>query len=61
MLFKKNKQDKAIETKQKIDKLSEEIAEIWSGQDETGQFDTNGSYTGNPKGFQVPVQDADDL
>ena len=58
MFFKRNKQDK---TKQKIDKLSEEIAEIWSPQDPDGHFDTNGSYTGNPDGFEVPVQDADDL
>ncbi len=61
MFFKRGKEEKAKKTRQKIDKLSEEIAEIWKGKDETGQFDTNGSYTGNPDGFQVPVQDADDL
>lgn len=61
MLFKRNKQEKIQKTRKKIDKLSEEISEIWNGQDENGQFDTNGSYTGNPDGFDVPVQDADDL
>lgn len=61
MLFKRNKQEKIEKTRRKIDKLSEEISEIWNGQDENGQFDTNGSYTGNPDGFDVPVQDADDL
>lgn len=61
MFFKKNKKDKVKETKQKIDKLSEEISEIWNAHDVDGQFDTNGSYTGNPDGFEVPVQDADDL
>ncbi len=61
MLFKRNKQEKIQKTRKKIDKLSEEISEIWNGQDENGQFDTNGSYTGNPDGFDIPVQDADDL
>ena len=54
-------QDKIKDKKQKIDKLSEEISEIWSPYSPDGQFDTNGSYTGKPDGFQVPVQDADDL
>ncbi len=61
MFFKRNNEKKVEKARQKIDKLSEEIAEIWSAQDEIGQFDTNGSYTGNPDGFDVPVQDADDL
>lgn len=61
MFFKRNKQDKIQKTRKKIDKLSEEISEIWNGQDENGKFDTNGSYTGNPDGFEVPIQDADDL
>ena len=61
MFFNINKQDKIKDTNQKIDKLSEEISEIWSPYNPDGQFDTNGSYTGNPDGFQVPVQDADDL
>lgn len=61
MLFKKNKQEKVTKTRKKIDKLSEEISEIWSPYNPDGQFDTNGSYTGNPDGFEVPVQDADDL
>lgn len=61
MFFKRNKQDKIQKTRKKIDELSEEISEIWNSQDENGKFDTNGSYTGNPVGFDVPVQDADDL
>ena len=62
MFFKKNKQDKIKDTKQKIDKLSEEISEIWSPYSPDGQFDTNGSYTGNPTlEYERPVQDADDL
>ena len=61
MLFKRNKEEKVKKTKEKINKLSEEISEIWSPYNPDGQFDTNGSYTGNPDGFEVPVQDADDL
>ncbi|MBR5320458.1 MAG: hypothetical protein IKU41_01295 [Clostridia bacterium] len=61
MFFKRNKQEKATKTRKKINKLSEEISEIWSPYNPDGQFDTNGSYTGNPDGFEVPVQDADDL
>lgn len=61
MFFKRNKQEKTIKTRKKINKLSEEISEIWSPYNPDGQFDTNGSYTGNPDGFDVPVQDADDL
>ncbi len=61
MLFKRDKKEKAKKTKEKIDKLSEEIAEIWQGYDNAKLFDANGSYTGNPDGFDVPVQDADDL
>ena len=61
MFFKRNKQEKATKTRKKINQLSEEISEIWSPYNPDGQFDTNGSYTGNPDGFEVPVQDADDL
>lgn len=62
MLFnKQKKKEKQEETRKKIEKLSEEISEIWSDQENAKQFDSNGSYTGNPDGFSVPVQDADDL
>lgn len=61
MFFKRNKEDKVKKAKQKIDKLSEEVSEIWNAYDYEGRFDTDGSYTGNPDGFEVPVQDADDL
>lgn len=61
MFFKKNKTEKLAKNRKKIEKLSEEISEIWSPYNPDGQFDTNGSYTGNPDGFDVPVQDADDL
>lgn len=61
MFFKKNKTEKLAKNRKKIEKLSEEISEIWSPYDSDGQFDTNGSYTGNPDDFDVPVQDADDL
>ncbi len=61
MFFRKNKTEKLAKNRKKIEKLSEEISEIWNSYDDIGQFDTNGSYTGNPDGFDVPVQDADDL
>lgn len=61
MFFKRNKDDKIKNTRKKIDKLSEEISEIWNGDSTEGNFDTDGSYTGNPEDFEVPVQDADDL
>ena len=61
MLFKKNKKEKQEKTREKLDKLNQEIAEIWSPQNPDGNFDTNGSYTGNPDDSDVPVQDADDL
>lgn len=62
MLFnKQKKKEKQEETRKKIEKLSEEISEIWQSEENAKQFDANGSYTGNPEGFSVPVQDADDL
>ncbi len=62
MIFgKKKSTEKEIKTRQKIDKLSEEIAEIWQSTNNAKLFDANGSYTGNPEGFDIPVQDADDL
>ena len=41
--------------------MTAEISEIWSGENKKSPTDTDGSYTGNPQGFDVPVQDADDL
>ncbi len=62
MLFnKQKKKEKQEETRKKIEKLSEEISEIWQGEENAKQFDANGWYTGNPDGFSVPEQDADDL
>ena len=56
-----NKQKKKEEARKKIEKLSEEISEIWNGEDNAKQFDANGWYTGNPQDSTVPEQDADDL
>lgn len=51
--------EKAIK---KINKKSEEIAEIWSGDNnEEINSDVLGSYTGNPTETDRPIQDADDL
>lgn len=63
MFFKKrNSEEKAARTRRKIRKLNEEISEIWNGpSEEEIPSDVNGWYTGNPQGFEVPEQDADDL
>ncbi len=62
MLFKKKKQEEKVkETRKEIQKLSEEIAEIWQSTNNAKLFDANGSYTGNPADSDLPVQDADDL
>lgn len=46
----------------KINRKSEEIAEIWSGDtNEEITSDVLGSYTGNPIDTDRPIQDADDL
>ena len=61
MMKRKNEKpsEKAIK---KINKKSEEIAEIWSGDtNEEISSDVLGSYTGNPNETDRPVQDADDL
>ncbi len=58
---KQKKKEKQEETRKKIEKISEEIAEIWNGEENAKQYDANGWYTGNPKGFEVPEQDPDDL
>lgn len=62
MFFKKkSSEEKAVRTRQKIRKMNEEISEIWNGEETAKNFDANGWYTGNPQGFEVPEQDADDL
>lgn len=62
MFFKKkNPEEKAVRTRQKLRKMNEEISEIWNGEETAKKFDANGWYTGNPQGFEVPEQDADDL
>ena len=58
---KQKKKEKQEETRKKIEKISEEIAEIWNGEETAKQYDANGWYTGNPNGFEVPEQDPDDL
>ena len=62
MLFgRKRKNEKRKNTRNEIKRISEEIAKIWNSEEDTKQFDVNGSYTGNPENDDVPVQDADDL
>ena len=63
MLFKKkNPEEKIARTRRKLRKMNEEISEIWNGiSSDDIQSDVNGWYTGNPQGFEVPEQDADDL
>lgn len=63
MFFKKqNKAEKVLRTRRKLKKMNEEISEIWNGisADEISS-DVSGWYTGNPQGFEIPEQDADDL
>lgn len=63
MFFKKkNPEEKAAHTRRKLRKMNEEISEIWQGMNEDEiPSDVNGWYTGNPLGYEVPEQDADDL
>lgn len=61
MLFRKNNAQKIAEKRRKIEKMTAEIAEIWSGENSETPSDVSGSYTGNPTNFEVPEQDADDL
>ncbi len=63
MFFKKqNKAEKALRTRRKLKKMNEEISEIWNGiSADDISSDVGGWYTGNPQGFEVPEQDADDL
>ncbi len=57
---KKNKKPskKALES---INKMTEEISEIWEGYNGTANTDVLGSYTGNPRDSEQPEQDPDDL
>lgn len=53
--------NRAEQTKRQMDKLNEEIAQIWNAVTPTGTSDVQGSYTGTPLGFDEPEQDADDI
>jgi DNA anti-recombination protein RmuC len=62
VLFKFKKSKKHQEKVRKnIRKMSEEIAKIWSGENEKIKTDINGSYTGQAEDNSPPTQDADDL
>ncbi|MBR2454989.1 MAG: hypothetical protein IKB36_02915 [Clostridia bacterium] len=61
MFLKKNNKQKTNEARQKIEKMTAEISEIWTGEENAKQFDANGWYTGNPQNSIIPEQDADDL
>lgn len=59
MLFKSKKD--CGERRRRIEKVSQEIAKIWSPEGKAVNTDVTGSYTGNPEDLSTPVQDADDL
>ncbi len=61
MFFKKNNKQKSIDARKRIEKMTAEISEIWTSEENAKQFDANGWYTGNPQDAIVPEQDADDL
>lgn len=61
MFFKKNNKQKSIDARKRIEKMTAEISEIWTDEENAKQFDANGWYTGNPQDAVVPEQDADDL
>ncbi len=61
MFFKKNNKQKSIDARKRIEKMTAEISEIWTSEENAKQFDANGWYTGNPQDAVVPEQDADDL
>lgn len=61
MFFKKNNKQKSIDARKRIEKMTAEISEIWTSEENAKQFDANGWYTGNPQDALVPEQDADDL
>lgn len=59
----KNKKKKiSINAVKSVNKKSEEMAKIWSG-DESEEINSDilGSYTGSAQDGEKPVQDADDL
>ncbi len=59
-MSKKNKKSRK-EVTEKVDRLTQEFADIWDGSNEEINSDVLGSYTGNPTEVDRPVQDADDL
>lgn len=59
-MSKKNKKSRK-EVAEKVDKLTQEFADIWDGSNEEINSDVLGSYTGNPTEVDRPIQDADDL
>ena len=61
MFFKKNNKQKSIDARKRIKKMTAEISEIWTSEENAKQFDANGWYTGNPQDAIVTEQDADDL
>lgn len=61
MFFKKNNKQKSIDARKRIEKMTAEISEIWTDEENAKLFDANGWYTGNPQDAVVPEQDADDL
>lgn len=61
MFFKKNNKQKSNDARKRIEKMTAEISEIWTSEENAKQFDANGWYTGNPQDAIVPEQDADDL
>ena len=60
-MFFKGRSEKLFEKRNKLKKLEAEISDIWNPEFRKMPSDTNGSYTGNPSGFEKPEQDADDL
>lgn len=65
MFFKSKKNaKKAVEARQNIENLTNEVTKIWNSTANPAdpiESDVNGSYTGNPSGFEIPEQDPDDL
>ncbi len=62
VIFKSKKnQQKSIENRKNIENMTDEVIKIWNGTGKPTHTDVNGSYTGNPVGFEIPEQDPDDL
>lgn len=62
-MAKKQQKKPSARAIQRINEVSEEIADIWNGFDsDPAHTDILGSYTGTPTdNTENPVQDADDL